>query len=91
MAGIRLQPQEMKSKPKRQRKHHKKAYPAVKLMTASGKLRYASLIRQSRDKNKAYKDPDASFWADWKPFRKVGVYANERAASYTHNGITRYM
>ena len=62
------------NKPKRKTN---KLYSATKLVTKNGTLRYLSEIKRSRMKNKQYKDPDASFWADWKPLRKLGVFANE--------------
>lgn len=83
----------MKAKPtvKRQRKVHKRPYPAAKVVGAKGKLRYASAMRAEHVQREMFKQPDASFWADWKPYRHTGVFANARANSYTHNGITRYM
>ena len=91
MAGILYQQTQMKTKPKRQRKYHKRPYHAAKVYTRSGKLVYASCMKRDHVKQQDYKDPDASFWADWKPLRKLCVYANERHNSYTQNGITRYM
>ena len=72
----------MKTKPKRRRKTHKREYPGVKIVSPTGKLRLLSCIRASERKRAEYKNPDAGFWADWKPLRKLGTYANERQSSY---------
>lgn len=76
---------------KRQRRVVKKEYAAVKIMGAKGKLQYASQIKKQQKRAETYKNPDSSFWADWTPIRRLGIYANTHCGSYTHNGITRYM
>jgi hypothetical protein len=79
------------NKPKRQRKYHKKTHPAAKVVGAKGKLRYASAMKREYAKRQIYKSGDASYWADWSPYRHLGTFANTKCGSYTHNGITRYM
>jgi hypothetical protein len=73
-------------KAKRRRKFHKKPYAAAKVKNSRGKMVYAACMRGADKKRQIYKLQDASFWADWRPRRDLGVYANCPSGSYKHNG-----
>ena len=56
-------------------------------MKAKPKKKYAS--KQRSDKRKQAMVKNSFDWADWKPRREVGVFANERT-TYKHNGEVKW-
>lgn len=58
---------------------------AIKIVTPrSRKLRYASKKAQEARQNELYRDTYGD-WADYRPRRDFGVFANERS-TYKRNG-----
>ena len=59
---------------------------AKKVLTPRSKRRvYESKIRSDKQRAALMKSLNVGDWADWRPRRDVGIYANERQ-TYTHNG-----
>jgi hypothetical protein len=59
----------------------------VKMRGKRGKMIYASQVRQTERRMQENKsDGSVDFWADWKPVRSVGVWANGSCHTYKHNG-----
>lgn len=63
---------------------------AKKVRTKSGRLVYESYMLNEKARKIMYRNPVSGFWADFKPRRDYGVYANIRSHSYTHNGEARF-
>jgi len=62
---------------------------ATKITTAKGKRIYASKRRSDALKQELVRDATGG-WADWRPRRDTGVFANERS-TYRHNGEVKWL